>query len=457
MDVTQEPGKKKELDVLFIPPETITQDNINVLVEKPTLINVANAASKVMGRALTTEEGKVLISVAKNIKVDQYKGKTYKQCVEILAKVFISTLKGKAGTVNINQLAHVHEPNDDDNLNLQEYSKAELMQTTNDEHQYKYSAHLDRRGNAIIDKDRADGKRSSPNNLAHALSEDQFKLMSYNTLQAVNRFLDPQNIEDIWKRPRSWVFSFDNITLPHRTVYLDSRNRVPNGGPNELRWKLNMTGQVGRIGDVRIQDTLKEVIAMRINSFWIPVSNPLDDYYNKINLYLPDFVQYTTMVEFVGPTESTPITRGYHFEFQIQRIRERLYLKPTIDTYKFSKPVAQVNEISFVFRSPFQIVQIDPDRGYFTVTPGLVTTFVGSIPHLLNTGDLIYVLNFASINTTINKKMNNEQGWIITRIDNVTFTINFDTSALIGPFTNIFVYYGSKRILAEIEFISLEH
>jgi hypothetical protein len=452
MDTTHEAGKNKEFNIRGVEVDTITDDNHSILVEEDTITDIANKISLTTGKKLTERGADKLIKFVKNVKLEQFYGKSYEWSVNRLASMFINSTPVGGDTKKVQQLAHM----DGGYFDIHALGVAEIMNTTPDEHQYKYSAHVDRRGNAIIDKDRVNGESSSLSSIP--VKKEQYMSQAYDTMKILKRFLDPNNIEEIWKRPRGWHFTYENITLPRRTIYLDSRNRIPGNDMREIKWSLNFSGKPGQIGDVRVQDTLQQVIAMRISKgFWIPTTNSNSDYYGKINLLISNFAQRTLMTEFVGSTETVPRERGYHFEFAAATSHGRIELTPTIETYKFSKPVAQINELDLVFKSPFQTITFDADRGYFTVTTGLVTTFTSTAAHNLSTNDMIYVLNFASANTNLNRLMNDENGWLITRDNNLQFHINLDTSVLAGPYTNISVYYGSKRMLIEIEFISLEH
>jgi len=457
-------GRHKELARRRIGPKTlVAPDNEGLLLEKETLISIANRISKITGEKLQRGQIGELIDFISQLPPEQFYQKQLHEAEQKIANLYhrrhanIRNSRARDGSDDVAHLSRVDEITP--NGSIHEYLHEEVMNTTPNENQYKYSAHVDRRGNAVVDRDRVSGIRSSPNSVPSGYSDK---------LTPLSNFFSPENIDEIFQRANSAVpgfQTFQNITFPHRTIPLDSRNRVlAHSTSNQIKFNLNTAGHQGRLGDVRIQDTLSDIIEVRICPFWLPVNNPMDDYYSNIRMHINEFTQHAEVTEFLDSYESIPTVYGYHFEFEISRQeKNRIYLTPVCASYKFHKPIARVETLTLNFRSPFRPVTIEADRGEYTITyspaasdPTTLALTDGS-EHGLSTGDLIYILESGSGSSALNRELTREEGHVITRINNIEFTIETDTNAVApGTETNITVLYGSKRIILQMEFTSLE-
>ena len=127
-------------------------------------------------------------------------------------------------------------------------------------------------------------------------------------------------------------------------------------------------------------------------------------------MLVKEFTSQSIMVtEFLDPNQTQPTVYYYHFEFDITTTSaNKVLLTPTNKTFTFRKPFARVETITISFHTPFELMVFTPDRGVYTVTFGNHTLFtITSDPaHLLNTGDLIYVIDLDSSDQTINDLVN---------------------------------------------------
>lgn len=451
------------------PPETvdprtiITENSIDILLTRKCLIQISNAVSRKLNRGLTQIEFNELVPFIQNLPARNYLNIPLGKAQEIICDQFIS--RGKV--VLTEEQAHLREffeaPSD-----MHEYQKKELNNLTNDENPLKLSAHPDRRGNAIIDEDRIHNthimaNRSTYNNIApDATQQQQSQAIvdsNYEVARVVRSFqdyLNPETIGEILMRNRnSWV-TYESVVLPHQTVPLDSRYRIPNHLPGyEYKWYVHSAGVPGSNGDIRLLDTLKEIIQMEVYPFWIPVGDINEGYYGKIRMLVNEFSpQSTPFYQFLE--DGSTYSNAYHFQFSItQRESGRFYLTPDNPVYRFRKPFARPETITISFTDPFQQVLLEPDNMLAVVSntnPAVFTT----LPNDVATGDLVYVQNFNSINPTLNNAVNRKSGYIATRLSSTTFSIPVDLSTLPGPVSNVFVYFGSKRLIIPIEFTSLE-
>jgi hypothetical protein len=455
-------GLQKELRLRGVPLNTIvTTDNYDsILITKESLITIANHVSAAIKRKVTQGEVSMLLKFIRSLRSDTFYGMKLAEAQKSIADKFLTReqdmLAGLEEQDDDAKLSGVREVTDEGTFD--EYQKKEIMQLSKDETRFKTTAFPDRRGNAIIDRARVEGTRSSPNNIKGVSQQDATDV-TYNAMRALQNFLDPESVEDLINKLRdNELHTYDDISLVHQTLQLDSRNRLQNNTSNEYKWNIHAAGMPGHLGDVRIQDTLQQVIEVKVRPFWIPFTGPLDTYYGTIRMLIKEFYSQSIQVtEFLDPLEGNPKVSQYHFEFEIkQQDLNRIFLKPKHSTYRFRKPFARVETLTITFSTPYSDLTLLPDRGNFTMTYGNPTLFTSPNAHNLSTGDLVYIINASTGDSSIDAELNRPQGQIVTRVDDFNFTIQVDTSSLVGTETNIHVFYGSKRIVLPLEFTSLE-
>ena len=437
----------------------MTQDRADILLSKKCLTQIANMVSRKVGRGMTHGETQSLITFIQGLPARNYIGLPYARAQNIIADHFISR--------GVSVMSEDQARTDEMSSEMHEYQKSELHNLTNDENPLKLAAFADRRGNAIIDEDRVHGThimadRGSPNDILASQSPTGAMVSAANNMsRAVKTFteyLNPETIGEILMRNKNSWITYESVVLPHQTTQLDSRFRQFIHTPlYEYRWLLNFSGNIGNSGDIRFQDTLKEVIQMQVSSFWIPCKNINDSYYNKIRMFVKEFAAQS--IEFAQYLADGSIyVKNYHFEFLItQRDIGRLYLTPIGDgIYRFRKPFARVESLTISFLNPFEQIIPDLDMMTATVSNTNPAVFTTSASNTLATGDLIYAQLFNSPNPDLNDLVNRQEGYIVTRLSATTFSIPVDLTTLAGPTTGVQVYFGSKRVIVPLRFTSLE-
>jgi hypothetical protein len=446
-----------------IDPTTImTEDSFDILLSKKCLQQIGNIISRTTKVGMTTSEARELIGFIQKLPARNYLGLKYAGAQVLIAEQFLSRDKFRLTESQLHTGDLINPP-----LDMHEYQKTELNNLTNDENSLKLSAHPDRRGNAIIDEDRIKGThimadRSTPNNILSGATNTEQAIYDASKettklIRTFQNFLNPESIEQILARNRNSWTTYNSVVLPHQVVPLDSRYRLPAHTPEyEYKWNLHTAGTQGHIGDIRMMDTLKEIIQMKVCPFWIPIGDIDEGYYGKIRMLVKEFTpQSTQFTEF--RSDDSIFVRSYHFEFRItQRDIGRFYLEPECGgIFKFRKPFARPETITVSFTSPFQQIIPAIDNMFATVSntnPAVFTT----APNQLATGDLVYVQLFNSPDDDLNDIVNRPQGYIITRLSATTFSIPVDLSSLANPEFNVQVYFGSKRLIIPLEFTSLE-
>lgn len=252
--------------------------------------------------------------------------------------------------------------------------------------------------------------------------------------------------------------TYNNIIFPKFILPLDSRNKSLSSGT--LRWNINYSGNAGQIGDMLIRDNIKEIIKIKTCGFWLPIPDDtiLKDtllQYGKVRMCIQEFFQKAEATEFLDKQEKNPTLQSYHFEYDIKEWKKNtIYLKPCISEFFLQKPVARLESITLVFRSPFSAIELPKDREFFTLVPGIPSIIQTNTPHELDTGDLIYINQFTSGNNSVDSQINSISGHKATRINSTQFSILVDSSSVASTRGN--VIYGSKRIIIQLEMTCLE-
>lgn len=430
----------------------ISPDNKHILLEEDTLLQIANNISVITKNNKMVDINN-LIKFIKLLDYSKLYNKSYNESVKEISYLYTNKFQYN-NNLYIDKI-------DNENSSIHDYLKRQIFYTTDNENQYKFTANAARRGDSIIHTD-LKNKINDNTRRVYNIPDEEFKGKLLNGIQNLENFFNPNNIDSLVKRAGAanpGLQTFQNITFPRRLVPFDSRNKLQSSTSTCIQWSLNYSGINGQLGNVYVQDTIKQVIRLQLFPFWLPVSNPLDTFYNKIRIYVKEFWDAGINTNFTGPFQSEAINEKYHFEFDIETIEPtRIYLKPVQPFYYFSKPIARIETISMNFYNPFNEIILDAMEDIFIVTNGIVTTFttLNGNNHNLLTGDLVYILNFNSTDSSINNSFNNTKGIIITVISSTQFTIPIDTS-LLGFVPNVNVVYGSKRVFFQMEFMSLEH
>lgn len=496
-----------------VPDDTIiTPGNWGyVILTKDSLTTICNEISVLTKRALNPTGVKSVVNFIQRLPATKFYNLTLEQARVMMAKDYVRRATTEANaqseTGDVGKLAGME---DEGPAAMSEYQKRELMQLSGRENQYKFRAASDRRGNALIDSQRVEGLRSSPDSVAPAASlpyspngppgpisnysgfnrpnltggftgegrdgndtrerienrtgssgagtVDEMLKVLIPTMKAVNQTLDPDSILRLLHRQRDLYNTYDNITMVRQKVQFDSRNSVLNAGLNEIKWYIHTAGQQGQIGAIRMEDTLQHFVAVSLDAFWLPITDLSDDYYETIHMDIKELQHLNIPVtEYLDPGQNQPTTTRYVFELAVkERILNRLYVVPKVRTFLLREPADRLEHLTVEFRTPFELLTLQPDRIYFTMTYGNPTVLVSVQPHNLVTGDRVYIYNSNTGNVTIDNQLTQKTGWYVNRIDDFTINIAYDTSSLVGDQTGILLFLASKRISFQLEFLSLD-
>ena len=247
-------------------------------------------------------------------------------------------------------------------------------------------------------------------------------------------------------------------------IVLDSRYRIVEGtGPiSSFKWVYSLGSQNNTEGSVNAMGNVREIVSMRTFPFRIPYIESADNKYARITVLLNNF----STQAFISNEN-----RKFHFILQTKIDSDFIDLetdKHNDGYFYFETPFTTINIIELSFGSPFLPVVFDNDRDlctidYFIIAP--FTQITTTINHNLSNGDRVYFSNFnvgvvspllymqKAINDKIKADINSNEGFLVTVIDDVTFSIDYDSSSIQNPIDSKFnVFYGSKRFFMPIEF-----
>jgi hypothetical protein len=249
-------------------------------------------------------------------------------------------------------------------------------------------------------------------------------------------------------------------------IFLDSRYRILNTSPSEgitkFTWAYTLGSQQAEQGTVNLIGNVRDIIGFRVYPCRIPYVASADNSYARISMLIHDFDSQAFIAH---------ENRKFHFMFRSSIDSDFIELdtdKQNDGYFWFERPVTAATNLSISFGSPLEPIVFDNDRDiiasvdYFGIAP--LTQFATIEPHNLNNGDRVYFSRFnigainpllkdqTDINNAIKEKMNRSDGFLITVIDDINFSIDFDTSLIQNPLADPFdVYYGSKRLFIPLE------
>lgn len=246
--------------------------------------------------------------------------------------------------------------------------------------------------------------------------------------------------------------------LAKAKIMLDSRYRdITETGKDKLSWNIIHGRPVSDIqGNVSFPTNIDQIKSIKMMPTRIPYNlTALNGNYNRISIF----------IEQLPTTSIMSGNRRYHFLFGSQydsttNFIDTYPLDASAPEFNFVYPSNLFDRISLSFAYPIEPFIFDTDRQDIILSnTGAITEFTAPSPHNLSTGDVVYFSNFAAGGTTstdlsINSQINSIHGLPIGKVNDFKFTVNVNTigmTPLTNPNKEFSCYYGSKRVLIELE------
>ena len=295
-----------------------------------------------------------------------------------------------------------------------------------------------------------------------------------NTVSPSNTTTQPSNISNLLgitsSNDAARVLN-PNSFLRKNYIMLDSRYRDLTGtnsdGITAFSWNYVLQSVSMAQGTVNIVGNVRDIVSLRIYPSRIPYVLSADNKYSRISILITEL-----------SSQSFISHEKRNFHFMLRSVIDDNFINLDTHDYNdgyfyFEKPITTLNRLTLTFGSPLEPVVFDKDRDictidYFSIQP-LTKITTGSAssptPHNLINGDTVYFTYFKTgyidpvlvsailIDETIVNNINRLSGWIITVIDDFSFSIIYDTSTIQSPISllEFNVYYGSKRMFIPIE------
>ena len=295
-----------------------------------------------------------------------------------------------------------------------------------------------------------------------------------NTVSPSTTTMQPSNISNLLgitsSNNAARVLNPDSF-LRKNYIMLDSRYRDLTGtnsdGITAFSWNYVLQSVSMAQGTVNIVGNVRDIVSLRIYPSRIPYVLSADNKYSRISILIAEL-----------SSQSFISHEKRNFHFMLRSVIDDNFIN--LDTHNFNdgyfyfeKPITTLNRLTLTFGSPLEPVVFDKDRDvciidYFSIQP-LTKITTGSLsspkPHNLVNGDVVYFTYFKTgyidpvlvseilIDETIVNNINRISGWIITVIDDFSFSIIYDTSTIQSPISllEFNVFYGSKRMFIPIE------
>jgi hypothetical protein len=365
--------------------------NFNKYFNNKNFVNVLlTSIKKNMKRDLTRNESSYIIEHLQNTNPTLFKNPP-----EVIFKALVTDIVEKFNT----------QPCAPDKYDIHETLKAQI---------------------GLPSDDNITGGGSSSNTFSNSNSDkltSQINQAFANTV-SVNNILGTTNLNDL----RS-LFSTDSKSAKTASIIMDTRYRgLDTDGTRVLKWVFQGTTSVAQ-GTTNSSFDIQNITAMRVKEIRMPYTKSADNQYRRISMYISNFTSQAVIAQ-----ENV----YYHFMFHPENDGRwiNLRLNRDIDGYfKFKSPISSINNLDVSFGSPLESIIFDPDRMNMSITNyGTTITLTGTSPHNLETGDLVYIKNFTTLNPAydinITSVVNDQNGIRVIYVDDYNIALGVDTTPI---------------------------
>lgn len=268
------------------------------------------------------------------------------------------------------------------------------------------------------------------------------------------------------------IFGFDKIADVQKIinpasayekfyVLLDSKNRINDSDGKLMKWHYSASN-VFQTGSVTTNGRIRNIIGMRLYPIRITANYDISQQKNSL---------YSLLIDEFSMQAFSGWDRKFHFMLKKTPYFDVLSSQVAIAAaeltplnngwFWFNRPITDINSFTLSLGNPLEPINIPVaeillrlDR----ITTGVTTVFNCDRSHGFTTGDTIRITGFTTgdpiTDAAVIEAMNDVDGYAITVVDLVSFSIAVDTST-VTPATigNILIANESIRIIIHIEFI----
>lgn len=246
-------------------------------------------------------------------------------------------------------------------------------------------------------------------------------------------------------------------------INLDSKNRLTDSdGTTEYSWNfLNNSAELSP-GAVNSLGNVKNIVEIQISEFRFPWIE---------SMHISSLKRATMLIKEFSAQSFIGNPLRYHFMFKTEVDDNSVNMIPLLTSggsetgsFKFAKPITQMDKITVSFGNPLNPVVMHRDRQFVNITYTATPTFTTAdgLPHNLQTADQVIFSSFTTGDPIGDQKIidqvNDENGHNIFVPDETTFQIDdLDLSSIVTPAAGPFeVYYGSKRVVIQLKLIYIQ-
>lgn len=353
-----------------------------LLTNNKFVITLGRSIERKLGRHLSKQEMGVAIEILKGLNPRIFQHKPIDYVLKVLTEQISETLATKPCATT------------EDDVDIKEMLKNQIGITTEDD------------TSNIVDTTRD--------------FAEQLKVSVANTV-SVESFLGNKTVLDLQR--------IINPDLVKRACYIiaDTRNRLlDNDGTTYFQWNIVNTDTISQ-GTINLPGNIKDIVSMRIHPIRMPFTSTAQNDYQRVSIFMREF-----------SAQSYIAAENRRFHYMLGTNVGNRWIDLETDRFndgyfRFRSPVSRLDTLTLTFGSPLENIVFDPDRMQSTVNSySSPTTFVTTSSHNLETGDLVYISNFSTLNPTTDtvpiSLINRSEGHIVSVTNDTTFTIDVDTT-----------------------------
>lgn len=237
--------------------------------------------------------------------------------------------------------------------------------------------------------------------------------------------------------------------LKQEYITLDTRYRsLDNDGTLYFKWNAIYDNSSIQ-GGFNMNQKVRDIVAIKCYPIKMPYISTADNDYGRVTMLIQEFQSQAFVAH-----ENT----RFHYVFATDVDDRWIHLRVhnyNDGYFRFSTPITQLSSLTISLASPLQPVIFDQDRVTMVVSDYVTnnkTYFTYAGNHNLETGDLVYISNFTTLNppsdAPVIGAVNTLYGNKITYVTDNTFYIDVDSTSIYqqGPGT-VTVTNGSDSIV----------